>query len=141
MLCADGYDPITSTLSRSDIGLPEASHPFRRPGESRDPPVRARDAAKWIPAFAGKTVFCDAEPVLSSAEMRFRRAVVSSLCRLLRLLYRRQHADRGQRRLVDPGGATAPPSPIPFMPYSVAEAGVCIWPILIAGNSAAPGIR
>ena len=39
------------------------------------------------------------------------------------------------------GGATAPPSPIPFMPYSVAEAGVCRWPILIAGNSAAPGMR
>src|SRR5436190_6129527 len=39
------------------------------------------------------------------------------------------------------GGATAPPSPIPFMPYSVAEAGVCMCPILIAGNSAAPGRR
>src|SRR5438552_2865121 len=37
------------------------------------------------------------------------------------------------------GGATAPPSPIPFMPYSVAVAGWCRWPILIAGNSKAPG--
>jgi len=39
------------------------------------------------------------------------------------------------------GGATAPPSPMPFMPYSVAAAGVCRWAILIAGNSAAPGKR
>src|SRR5205823_9083020 len=38
------------------------------------------------------------------------------------------------------GGATAPPSPIPFMPYSVAVAGVCRWAILIAGNSCAPGM-
>ena len=36
------------------------------------------------------------------------------------------------------GGATAPPSPIPFMPYSVCGVGVCRWPILIAGISAAP---
>jgi hypothetical protein len=39
------------------------------------------------------------------------------------------------------GGATAPPSPIPFMPYSVCGVGVCRWPILIAGISAAPGSR
>jgi hypothetical protein len=28
---------------------------------------------------------------------------------------------------------------MPFVPYSVAAAGVCRWAILIAGNSAAPG--
>ena len=37
------------------------------------------------------------------------------------------------------GGATAPPSPIPFMPYSVAIAGVCRCPIRIPGSSCAPG--
>ena len=33
------------------------------------------------------------------------------------------------------GGATAPPSPIPFMPYSVAVAGLCRCPIRIGGSS------
>src|SRR5882762_1559408 len=28
----------------------------RVPGESRDPPIGASDAAKWIPAFAGNAV-------------------------------------------------------------------------------------
>src|SRR5271156_5214006 len=37
------------------------------------------------------------------------------------------------------GGATAPPSPMPFIPYSVWGVGVWRWPILIAGISAAPG--
>src|SRR5438105_14511902 len=39
------------------------------------------------------------------------------------------------------GGEIAPPSPMPFMPYSVCGVGVLIWPILIAGISGAPGRR
>src|SRR5437588_1818474 len=29
----------------------------RRPGEGRDPPFSLRDVEKWIPAFAGMTIF------------------------------------------------------------------------------------
>src|SRR5580692_3616988 len=32
------------------------SHSDRRPGESRDPPSRARAVGEWVPAFAGTTV-------------------------------------------------------------------------------------
>jgi len=35
--------------------------------------------------------------------------------------------------------ATAPPSPIPFMPYSVCGVGVWRWPILIAGSFGGAG--
>ncbi len=31
-------------------------HYIRHPGESRDPPIRKRRAAKWVPAFAGMTI-------------------------------------------------------------------------------------
>ena len=31
-------------------------HQIRHPGESRDPPIRTRHMAKWVPAFAGMTM-------------------------------------------------------------------------------------
>jgi len=31
-------------------------HQIRHPGESRDPPIRTRHTAKWVPAFAGMTM-------------------------------------------------------------------------------------
>ena len=39
------------------------------------------------------------------------------------------------------GGEMAPPSPMPFMPYSVCSVGVVMWAILMSGMSGAAGIR
>src|SRR5439155_13119128 len=81
---------------------------------------------------------------------------VSRFCRCLaRFLYRRHDLPGSDRGFVDFGAdrkkgvadgvgdrggrATAPPSPMPFMPYSVCGVGVCRWPILIPGISAALG--
>ena len=41
---------------------------------------------------------------------------------------------------IEAAGAIAPPSPIPFTPYSVNDVGVSVWATLISGISAEPGL-
>src|SRR5205085_11627716 len=49
-------DPLLPRV-RARSGHWPAHNP--RPGESRDPPIRARDADKWVPAFAGTRQLAD----------------------------------------------------------------------------------